>query len=97
MAGGSWRWVPQSSSFSTPSTPTPGAFSDRVFGLAAELSPDLETYLDDAYIDLTGTECLHGHLIRAADELRCRIRRETGLSVALGLASNRMGGMDAPP
>lgn len=66
------------------------AFSERIFGLAAELSPDVETYLDDAYIDLTGTECLHGHLIRAADGLRRRIQAETGLTVALGLASNRM-------
>jgi len=70
--------------------PTYRAFSERIFALAAELSPAVETYLDDAYIDLTGTECLHGHLIRAADELRRHIQKETGLSVAMGLGSNRM-------
>lgn len=70
--------------------PTYRAFAERVFELAAELSPDIETFLDDALLDLTGTECVHGHLIHAAEALRVRIRRETGLSVSLGLATNRM-------
>lgn len=70
--------------------PTYRAFAEQVFGLAAGLSPDLETYLDDALVDLTGTERLHGHLIRAAARLRREIRERTGLSVSLGLASNRM-------
>jgi len=70
--------------------PTYRAFAEHVFDLAAELAPNLETFLDDALLDLTGTERVHGHLIRAAAELRRRIREETGLSVSLGLATNRM-------
>ncbi len=70
--------------------PTYRAFAEQIFSLTAALSPAVETYLDDAYVDLTGTECLHGHLIRAADELRQRITKETGISVAMGLGSNRM-------
>jgi len=70
--------------------PTYRAFAERVFDLAAELAPNLETFLDDALLDLTGTERVHGHLIRAAAELRRRVRAETGLSVSLGLATNRM-------
>ncbi|MCK4414980.1 MAG: DNA polymerase IV, partial [Candidatus Eisenbacteria sp.] len=70
--------------------PTYRAFAEQVFALAAELSPNLETYLDDALVDLSGTERLHGHLVRAAARLQRRIRTETGLSVSLGLATNRM-------
>lgn len=70
--------------------PTYQAFATRIFELAAEYGPDVETFLDDAYIDLSGTEVVHGHLIRAADELRRRIREDTGLTVSLGLATNRM-------
>lgn len=70
--------------------PTYRAFAERVFELAAELSPDLDTFLDDAFVDLSGTERLHGHLIRAADALRRRVTKETGLSISLGLGTNRM-------
>ena len=70
--------------------PTYRAFAERVFALAAELAPQVETYLDDALLDLTGTERLHGHLIRAAAGLQRRIRAETGLGVALGMGTNRM-------
>ncbi|MFH1143871.1 MAG: DNA polymerase IV, partial [Candidatus Eisenbacteria bacterium] len=66
------------------------AFAERVFSLAAELSPASETFLDDALIDLTGTERLHGHLGRACARLQRRVRDETGLSISMGLASNRM-------
>ncbi len=70
--------------------PTYQAFAEKIFSLAAELSPDVETFLDDALVDLSGTESLHGHLIRAAESLRARVARETGLSISLGLGTNRM-------
>jgi len=70
--------------------PTYQAFAEKIFSLAATLSPDVETFLDDALVDLSGTECLHGHLIRAAEALRTRVARETGLSISLGLGTNRM-------
>ena len=70
--------------------PTYRAFAERLFDLAAELSPDVETFLDDAFVDLSGTEALHGHLIRAAAHLRRRVREATGLTVSLGLGTNRM-------
>jgi DNA polymerase IV len=69
--------------------PTYRAFAERVFDLAAECAPDLETFLDDALVDLTGTERVNGHLVRAAARLRRRIAEETGLSVSMGLATNR--------
>ena len=66
------------------------AFAERIFSLAAQLSPALETFLDDALVELTGTERLHGHLVRACARFQRRVREETGLSVSLGLGSNRM-------
>ncbi len=69
--------------------PTYRAFSERVFELAGRLGPDLETYLDDAVVELTGTEGVHGHLIRAAARLQRDVRRETGLGISMGLATNR--------
>lgn len=70
--------------------PTYQAFARRIFEIAAEYGPQVEAFLDDAYVDLTGTERMHGHLIRAADALRRRVQADTGLTVSLGLATNRM-------
>ncbi len=70
--------------------PTYQAFARRIFEIAGAYGPQVETFLDDAYVDLTGTERVHGHLIRAADALRRQVHAETGLTVSLGLATNRM-------
>ena len=65
--------------------------SQRIFGMVAELTPLVQTLsLDEAWIDLGGTERLNGgppalQLIR----LQKRIENETGLSVSIGLAPNR--------
>ncbi|QTN18426.1 DNA polymerase IV [Brevundimonas sp. AJA228-03] len=65
--------------------------SERIFGMVGELTPLVQTLsLDEAWIDLSGTERLNGgppalQLIR----LQKRIEEETGLSVSIGLAPNR--------
>ncbi len=65
--------------------------SRRIFGFVGELTPLVQTLsLDEAWIDLAGTERLNGgppalQLIR----LQNRIEKETGLSVSIGLAPNR--------
>ena len=65
--------------------------SQRIFGFVGELTPLVQTLsLDEAWIDLAGTERLNGgppalQLIR----LMKRIEDETGLSVSIGLAPNR--------
>jgi DNA polymerase-4 len=65
-------------------------YAERIFELCRALSPDVETYLDEAYVELTGTERVHGDLVRAADGLRRVIRDEMGLTVTCGLGPNRM-------
>jgi DNA polymerase-4 len=65
--------------------------SERIFRFVGELTPLVQTLsLDEAWIDLSGTERLNGgppalQLIR----LQKRIEDETGLSVSIGLAPNR--------
>ena len=66
------------------------AFAEAVFALCAELSPAMETFLDEAYLELTGTERLHGDPYATAAALKRRIRREVGLPVTVGLGPNRM-------
>lgn len=65
-------------------------FAERVFELCAEVGCGMETFLDEAYTDLTGTERYHGSYRKAAETLKRRIAREVGLSVTAGLGPNRM-------
>ena len=46
--------------------------------------------IDEAYLDMTGTERLHGPSIRAADSLHRRMKSETGLNCSVGIGSSRL-------
>ena len=65
-------------------------FAERIFELCRTLSPDVETYLDEAYLELTGTQRVHGDLLAATERLRHAIHHDTGLTVTCGLGPNRM-------
>lgn len=67
-----------------------GAFAAKTFAVCATFSPDMETFLDEAFIDLTGTRRLYGDLGDAAAVLKRRIHDEVGLPVTVGLGANRM-------
>jgi DNA polymerase-4 len=67
------------------------AASKRILGMAAELTPLVQNLsLDEAWMDLSGTERLHGAppAITLA-RLQARIEAETGLTVSIGLAINK--------
>jgi DNA polymerase-4 len=66
------------------------AFAEKTFALCGGLSPVMETFLDEAFLDLTGSERLYGDLLRPAGELQRRIRDEVGLPATVGLGPNRM-------
>jgi len=71
--------------------PTYRAFGERIFALVASLTPDLDTYLDEAYGDLAGTERLHGDLFARCRALKQTIAESTGgVTVTIGLGPNRM-------
>ena len=66
-------------------------YSKKVFAVLNRFSPLVEmASIDEAYLDLTGTERLHGPPMRAAHELHEAIGRETSLKCSLGLATSRL-------
>jgi len=66
-------------------------WSDRVATILAAFSPIVEMVsIDEAYLDLAGTERLHGPPLAAADKLLRSIARNTGLPCSAGLASTRL-------
>jgi DNA polymerase IV len=66
-------------------------WSDRVASILAKFSPIVEmTSIDEAYLDLEGTERLHGPPFAAADKLLRMITRKTGLPCSGGLATTRL-------
>ena len=66
-------------------------WSDRVASILAKFSPVVEMVsIDEAYLDLSGTERLHGPPFAASDKLLRTITRETGLPCSGGLASTRL-------
>jgi DNA polymerase-4 len=68
-----------------------GEWSDRVATILAKFSPIVEMVsIDEAYLDLAGTERLHGPPFAAADKLLRTITKSTGLPCSAGLASTRL-------
>jgi DNA polymerase IV len=66
-------------------------WSDRVATILAKFSPIVEMVsIDEAYLDLSGTERLHGPPFAAADNLLRTITRTTGLPCSGGLATTRL-------
>src|SRR5216683_736266 len=66
-------------------------WSDRVATILAKFSPIVEMVsIDEAYLDLAGTERLHGPPLAAADKLLRTITRTTSLPCSGGLATTRL-------
>src|SRR5216683_1978665 len=66
-------------------------WSDRVAAILAKFSPVVEMVsIDEAYLDLSGTERLHGPSLAAADRLLREIASSTNLPCSAGLASTRL-------
>ena len=68
-----------------------GEWSDRVATILAKFSPIVEMVsIDEAYLDLAGTERLHGPPLAAADKLLRTITKSTDLPCSAGLATTRL-------
>jgi DNA polymerase-4 len=66
-------------------------YSDRVATILERYSPVVEmASIDEAYLDLAGTERLHGPPLAAARKLHDEILNETRLPCSLGLAATRL-------
>ncbi len=66
-------------------------WSDRVAAILGKYSPVVEmASVDEAYLDLAGTERLHGPPLAATDALLREITATTGLPCSAGLARTRL-------
>ncbi|NLK46183.1 MAG: DNA polymerase IV [Treponema sp.] len=64
--------------------------SQEVMKIFDEFSPDVQQIsIDEAFIDLTGTERLFGPADQTARLLKTQVKEKTGLTVSVGLASNK--------
>lgn len=65
--------------------------SKKFIELLREYSPDVEQYsIDEAFVDMTGTEALFGPPESAANLIRERIDKELGFTVNIGVSSNKL-------
>ncbi|MBZ5724505.1 MAG: DNA polymerase IV [Acidobacteriia bacterium] len=66
-------------------------YSHKVYDVLLSFSPLVEmASIDEAYLDMTGTERLHGPPLRAADRLHARMKSETRLNCSIGIAASRL-------
>jgi len=65
-------------------------YTDRIWQICHRYCDGLETYLDEAYGDLTGLERILGSPSEIARKLQKTVRDETGLPATVGVASNRL-------
>ena len=66
-------------------------YSGKVRGVIESFTPRFEmASIDEAYLDMTGTERLHGPPLRAAHKLHEAIRAATGLNNSIGASSARL-------
>jgi len=65
--------------------------SEKVFEVLNRFSPQVEmASIDEAYLDMTGTERLHGPPLRAAHLLHEAMREATRLNCSIGVATSRL-------
>ena len=66
-------------------------YSRRVHTVMDRFSPLVEmASIDEAYIDITGTERLHGPPLQAAHKLHEAVKKETGLNCSIGASASRL-------
>jgi DNA polymerase-4 len=65
--------------------------SEEVYKVLGAFTPQVEmASIDEAYLDMTGTERLHGPPLRAAHTLHQRMKTDTGLNCSVGIGTSRL-------
>src|SRR5438552_493924 len=65
--------------------------SEKVYEVLNHFSPQVEmASIDEAYLDMTGTDRLHGPPLRAAHVLHQKIKSETQLNCSIGIGVSRL-------
>ena len=66
-------------------------YSDKIGQIFGEFTPVVEMVsIDEAYLDLTGCERLHGSAFRAADRLIRTVEERTGLNCSVGVSTSHL-------
>ena len=66
-------------------------YSDKIGQIFGEFTPVVEMVsIDEAYLDLTGTERLHGSAFRAGDRLVRTVKDRTGLNCSTGVSTSHL-------
>jgi DNA polymerase-4 len=66
-------------------------YSGKVYEVLKSFSPQVDmASVDEAYMDLTGTERLHGPPLSAAHRLHDAMKRSTALNCSIGISTSRM-------
>ena len=65
--------------------------SKALIKILGDYTPDVEQYsIDEAFLDMTGTEALFGPPLTVAHTIRRHVKRELGFTVNVGIAPNRL-------
>jgi DNA polymerase IV len=66
-------------------------FSEKAHHVLGMFSPQVEmASIDEAYLDMSGTERLHGPPLKAAHALHQRMKGDTGLNCSVGIGTSRL-------
>ena len=66
-------------------------YSQKIYQVLNDFSPLVEmASIDEAYVDMTGTERLHGPPLAAAHRLHARIKNQTELNCSIGIGTSRL-------
>jgi DNA polymerase-4 len=67
------------------------ACSEKAYNVLTKFSPQVEMVsIDEAYLDMTGTERLHGPPLLAAHKLHQKMKEETHLNCSIGIGISRL-------
>lgn len=67
-----------------------GEYSRAFMDILKDYTPDIEQYsIDEAFMDMTGTERLFGEPLKAAETIKNRVRDELGFTVNVGISDNK--------
>ena len=68
-----------------------GEYSRKIYEIFCTFTPVVEMVsIDEAYLDLTGCERLHGSIFRGADRLLRTLKEKTGLNGSGGLSTSHL-------
>jgi DNA polymerase-4 len=65
-------------------------FTEATWEICRRYAPELETFLDEAFADFSGTDEIYPDLLGLGARIQKEIADEVGLPVTIGIAKNRM-------